>query len=451
MFDAAKNKVNELIHKLIDMDDAHEFKPLLSEIEDSPVNPLGRFMLWTIVALIIVTVLWMFFAKVDVVVRARGIVIPDGEAKIIQPLDTGVVHDILVREGDFVKKGQILIEIDPATTDAELKSIQQNLSQATLETRQLKAVSNGSGFTPQKEDEKTLEEWQTQKDIYTSKMTSLNRDIAEKQLEISKINDQITSTQAEKRVENELLKTSQERERRLKNVIDVIAYKDYEEAVNDVKQHRAKVTELSCEVNKLESNRSQVRQEITKLRADFKSDNLTEFAEKQKQVNQLQANAEEILFKNQKQKITAPCDGYIDKLFLHTIGGVVTPAQKLIQMTPNDKPLLIKAQVLNQDIGFIRKGMPVSIKVDTFNFQKYGILDGTVKSVSQNSITDEKLGPVYEVFITPLNKTFMVEGRKENISTGMTVSSEINIEKRRVIDFFIYPLIKYLDEGISVR
>lgn len=129
----------------------------------------------------------------------------------------------------------------------------------------------------------------------------------------------------------------------------------------------------------------------------------------------------------------------------------VTPAQELIALTPVEQPLLIKAQVLNRDIGFIKVGMPVSIKIDTFEFQKYGILHGTVKSISQNSIKDEKLGEVYEVYITPKEHTLMVEGKEKQLSTGMTLNAEIEINKRRIIEFFIYPLIKYLDEGISVR
>ena len=95
--------------------------------------------------------------------------------------------------------------------------------------------------------------------------------------------------------------------------------------------------------------------------------------------------------------------------------------------------------------------MNVSVKIDTFDFQKYGILNGTLKSISKNSIEDEKLGPVYEVYIQPDTKTFKIDGREEKIATGMTLNAEINIGKRRIIEFFIYPLIKYLDEGMSVR
>ncbi len=202
---------------------------------------------------------------------------------------------------------------------------------------------------------------------------------------------------------------------------------------------------------RLKIQQSQVRSQITQIKADFRTKNLDLLANTQKQIKDLEANKEEIEFNNVNQKIVAPTDGYIDKLHIHTIGGIVTPAQQLIALTPIEKPLLIKAQVLNKDIGFIRAGMPVSIKIDAFDFQKYGILKGKVKSISKNSINDEQLGLIYEVYILPEQDTLLVEGKEQKITTGMTLNAEIEVNKRRIIEFFIYPLIKYLDEGLSVK
>lgn len=136
---------------------------------------------------------------------------------------------------------------------------------------------------------------------------------------------------------------------------------------------------------------------------------------------------------------------------LPAIGGVVTPAQKLMTVVPFYTPLVVKATVLNKDIGFVKDGMPVSIKIDTFDFQKYGIVNGAMRSISKHSTDDEKLGPVYEVFVTPLETTLLVEGKRVPITSGMSLTAEIKVGKRRIIEFFIYPLIKYLDEGIKVR
>lgn len=446
MFIKIKNKLLNSIKKI---NDSYEFKPLLSEIEEAPVSPLGRFTFWTLVALIVVTTLWLFIGQVDIVVNARGIIVPDGDAKIIQPLDTGVVRQILIKEGDFVKKGQLLIAIDTSTTDAQLQTINKNLEQSKLEAQRLKASGNGEQFNSSNNE--TIEEFEVQKKLYEENLLVLKSSIGAKEQEIVQLNRQIDSTIAQKRDYEFQLKNAQEREKRLANVIDIIAYNQYEEAREKLNSLKEAVNRSEAEIGRLQSQKKQIQNEISHVKADFRSQNLTTFSEVQKRINELQANKEQIEFSNINQKITAPCDGYIDKLLIHTIGGIVTPAQELIALTPIETPMLIKAQVLNKDIGFIRVGMPVSIKVDTYDFQKYGILDGTVKSISKNSIEDEKLGPIYEIYIIPKKDTFIIDGNEKKISAGMTLNAEIEIGKRRIIEFFIYPLIKYMDEGISVR
>lgn len=331
--------------------DAHEFEPLLAEIEQSPINPLGPCVFWIVIICIFSTVLWMYFGKIDVVVTARGIIIPAGEQKIIQSLDKGVISSIMVQDGDFVEEGQTLAIITPA------------------------------------EHEPGLE---------------LNN-IREEQ---AKIYEQIQASKSR-------LKIAKDKKARLSQVVDLIPQSNYDEAVEQV-------SVLTHELNALESSYSELNNKKEQL---------------EKQI----------------QTIKSPIEGYITNLKVHTIGGVVTAAQELMSVVPKDSKLAVKAKVMNQDIGFIEEGMDVSIKVDTFNFQKYGILKGEVVVVSANSIEDERLGPVYEVYIAPKNTSLMVEGKEQSIKAGMSSTNEINIGKRRIIEFFIYPLIKYLDESIKVR
>lgn len=410
------------IKELLNRDDSHEFKPLLSEIEDKPDSPLGLFTFWTVVALMLITVLWLFFGKVDVVITARGMVIPDGEVKIIQPLDTGVIKSILVKEGDFVKKDTVLMEIDPSTTEPALESTEENLKNIQLEVQRLNALATGQSFKPDY-SKHPADAVKIQTDIYNSSLASYN--------------EQLQTAYTEKANFENLLESSVEREQRLKKVIDIISKDEYIEEVNKIKSYNSEISKLN--------------EKTTYIKETFKSESLKELAEKQKQITQLKSEAEQIKFRNAQQKIISPVDGYVDKIFMHTIGGVVTPAQQLISVTPVDVPLLVKATVLNKDIGFVKEDMEVKIKIDTFSFQKYGLLDGKVINVSKSSIMDENLGPVYEVFIQPLETNLIVEGKEETISSGMSVAAEIKTGKRRIIEFFIYPLIKYLDEGISVR
>jgi len=341
-------KIKDII--LAKEDDYHEFEPLLTEIEDSPLNPIGNTMFWVIIIFILIAGLWMYFGKVDIVISARGMVIPAGEEKVIQSLDKGVVTEIPVKEGQYVNKGDLLAIVAPAEYEPGLEL--NNLRE-----------------------------------------------------EEARVSEQIASDSTKLRIANN-------KRSRLGAVRDIIPQARYDEAVSES-------SELSHEISGLRASLAEIRNKRIQI-------------EKQKQI------------------ITSPIDGYVNKVLVHTIGGVVTPAQPILTVVPKNAALMLKAQVMNQDAGFVEVGMPVSIKIDTYNFQKYGILNGVVTVISPNSVEDQRLGPVYEVYIKPENTTLMVEGKEQRIKFGMSSTCEIKIGKRRIIEFFIYPLIKYLDESIKV-
>lgn len=194
-----------------------------------------------------------------------------------------------------------------------------------------------------------------------------------------------------------------------------------------------------------------MNREIALIHQEERQRLLNERAEKGQRKSYLVGKIQRSEFLSSRQVIVSPVKGYVGQLLFHTMGGVVTPAEKLATVVPLDSPLMIKALVLNKDVGFLEPEMAVSLKIDAFNFQKYGTLDGELLQVSKDSIEDKNLGLVYEVYVRPQRKTMMVEGRRTAISAGMSVTAENKVGKRRIIEFFIYPLIKYLDEGVSVR
>ncbi len=332
-------------------DDSHEFKPILAEIEDAPLNPIGNTMFWFIMSFMLIAGLWMYFGKVDIVVTARGLIIPTGEEKLVQSLDKGVVTTLAVKEGDYVTEGQIVAVVSPAEHEPGLEL--NNLRE-----------------------------------------------------EEARVAQELASDRAK-------LAIARSEQSRLNSVRDIIPSSRYDQTAKEV-------TELSHNIGALSASLSEIRNKRLQI-------------------------------EKQEQFLKAPIEGYVNTIFVHTIGGVVQPAEKIMTIVPKDAKKINKAQVMNQDVGFIEKGMPVSIKVDTYNFQKYGILDGVVTVVSPNSIEDERLGPIYEVYIRPKNTTLLVEGKEQTIKYGMSTTNEIKIGKRRIIEFFIYPLIKYMDESIKVR
>ena len=340
--------INKLFQKAAN---SHEFKPILAEIEDAPLNPIGNTMFWVIIIFMLIAGLWMYFGKVDIVVTARGIIIPTGEEKLVQSLEKGVLTTLAVKEGEYVTEGQLVAIVSPAEYEPELEL--NNLRE-----------------------------------------------------EEARISQQMASDRTK-------LSIARSEKARLESVRDIIPSSRYDQSAKEV-------TELSHEIASLGASLAEIRNKRVQI-------------------------------EKQKQYLKSPIEGYVNKILVHTEGGVVQPAEKIMTIVPKDATKVIKAQVLNQDVGFVEKGMPVSIKIDTYNFQKYGILDGVVTVVSPNSIEDEKLGPIYEVYIEPKNTTLLVEGKEQTIKYGMSTTNEIKIGKRRIIEFFIYPLIKYMDESIKVR
>lgn len=407
-------------------DDSYEFLPIISEIEEEPINPLGRVTFWIIIILIFFTALWLFWGKVDIVVTARGKVIPDGEIKIIQPLETGVVKGIHVKEGQFVKKGQTLIEIDTSTTQPQLQSLQANLDYINTERTRLKG-----------EIVQDSENSFTQNELSKSTFADLNNQLNIKSYEIKRLQEEISNYQKQ-------LALNSDKEQRMQEVADIIARNELDKVRAENMDYRSKIASLNEQIKG-------VQKEMAYIKSNFKTQNLTELAERDKKANELEAHIKEIEFKKQQQNIVSPVDGYVNTMLVHTIGGIVTPAEKVISIVPVDSPLIIKASVLDKDIGFIQEGMSAQVKIDTFDFQKYGMIEGIVKKVSKDSIEDEKQGLVYDVFITPITKSLIVDGKEQMISTGMGLTAEIKTGKRRIIEFFIYPIIKYWSEAISIK
>ncbi|RLA80190.1 MAG: HlyD family type I secretion periplasmic adaptor subunit [Epsilonproteobacteria bacterium] len=430
--------------------DKHEFKPLLVEIEDRPINPLGRSLLWIIIALMTFGGLWIYFAKIDVVVSARGKIIPYGEIKVLQPIETGVVSAILVKEGELVSKGQILIEIDPSVTETNLDSKQKNLELLDIEILRLSALIEDKAFiTPMNcKDEGLLS---TQKLIYNT--TKLG--FSQQQLLIKKQSLQVISQINSSFIDRSRLQqhraSAKKKEANLLSVIDIIARSEYDEACKELVEHDEQIRMKTHDINQLQERLNELREQKILITQEYQNKLLEELTQKRKEATLLKVEIESIEFKKAKQKITSPVDGYVTKLMIHTIGGVVTPAEKLISILPKDVPLVIKAKVLNQDVGFIKEGMESAIKIDTFDFQKYGLIPAEVIHISDDAIEDEQLGSVYEIYLKPKKDHLIVEGEKIYLNSGMTTTAELKIGQRRVIEFFIYPLIKYMDEGMSVR
>lgn len=155
--------------------------------------------------------------------------------------------------------------------------------------------------------------------------------------------------------------------------------------------------------------------------------------------------------RNRLMRLTAPVGGTVQQLAVHTVGGVVTPAQPLMVIVPRDNVLEVEAMLPNKDIGFVNPGQDAEVKVETFPFTKYGTIHGTVTQVSSDAIQDEKLGLVYSTRVKLARDTIQVESKAVRLSPGMAVTIEVKTGTRRVIEYFLSPLMQYGDESLRER
>ncbi|MDK8323167.1 HlyD family type I secretion periplasmic adaptor subunit [Campylobacter ureolyticus] len=428
-------------------DDSYEFKPVIIEIEDTPQNPLGRTILYIVLSLIIFTFLWLFLAKIDIVVSSQGKVIPNGEIKILKPLESGVVSKILVKEGDKVLKGDTLMSIDPSVTTVNLQTKENELNNLNMSIIRLRALGNESNLT--NEELNLLSN--SELNLFLNQKNSYDNSINQYKFSIEELNFNIESSKDEIIRLNNLLNKNKNRLNRLEKVKDIISLKEYDELQKEVYDLTSKLNiaknNKTAAINKLNAT----KEELEVFKQNSKGKFLDELITKQKEANLIKAEINAYLFQSKQQLIKSPVDGYVGKLLVNTESGVVNSGEALITIIPANEPLIIKATTLNKEIGFLKEGQKVAIKIDTFNFQKYGKLDGELIHIANDAIEDEKLGIVYEIKVKPLKTTLNIDGEIKNIEPGMSVIAEVKVGKRRVIELFIYPIIKYLDEGLSVR
>ena len=364
-------------------DDSYEFKPILVEIEDHPQNPLGRTIVYIVTLSLIFFVLWSILAKVDIVVSASGKVIPNGEIKILKPLENGIVSKILVKEGQKVKAGEALILVDPSVSSVNLQTHKENLAALLSAIARLVALS--------KEEQIKFEISKDERELYENQKISFYESIDTYNLKIKQLQNQILASKEDLKRLNSLCEFSSSRLNNLEKVKDIIAKKEYDEARKEFSDYSSQVSIAQQRLNETNNKLSEIQKELESFKSTSKSKWLDELLAKQKEASAIKADINAISFQSKVQIISSPVDGYVGKLLINTQGSAINAGEALISIIPSDENLIIKANVLNKDIGFLELHQKVAIKIDTFNFQKYGKLDGELIHISNDSIKDEKL------------------------------------------------------------
>lgn len=461
--------------------DELEFLPAALEIVETPASPLGRIVAATLMAFFAIALAWACIGHIDVIASAQGKIVPVGRIKVIQPFETGTVTAINVKDGDRVREGQVLVELDRTVAAAERNRVRHDLLRAQLDAARLVALRASleggivpADFTPPKEApiyevERTRATMLAQANQQVAKIAALDQQIEQKNAEAEAIAAVIVKLTDGLPLVREMAEV---REKAMKIEFgNRIAHLDAQLKLNEQRheliiQHRRTV-EIAAARQALEAQREQAK-------AEYVRTVMTDLAEAEVKTAQFSEDLIKAEKRVQDQTLRAPIAGAVQQMVMHTIGGVVTPAQTLMVVVPEGSGSIeIEAMILNKDIGFVQEGQDAEIKIDTFNFTKYGLLQGKVLSVSQDAIIRDKSAaqvnadrqsgqgarssepPGQEMLYAArvsLEKTRMqIDHRLVELSAGMAVTVEIKTDQRRIIEYVLSPLLRYQQESLRER
>ena len=433
--------------------DENEFLPAVLEVTETPPSPIARIILWTLMALLVVGGLWTLLGHVDEVAVAPGKIIPRGQVKVIQSEYKGSIKSIKVKDGQRVKTGDVLIELDQTVSAADLAQMRKQVNFYRLQLERLEAEQLGLPFQPQVTADMDPIDVATQKKLFDSRTTEIRHRLSQSEAKIAEQRAQLMTAETNLRKYTELLAIAVERESRMQellkeNAVSLFAVLEYQSKRIELEQSAAA---QQSEIQRVSSALQQSLQEWAGIKSERDKEIATKVVDDRKQLRAYEDELKKAEQKNRQSTLVAPVDGRVAQLSVHTVGGVVTEAQALLVVVPDGTTMEVEAWAANKDIGFLRVGQTAEVKVETFNFQRYGTIDATVTEISADATEDKAKGLVYRMMLRLERQDVDVSGQNAALSPGMSATAEIKIRQKRIIEFFLDPFRKYKSEALRER
>ena len=408
-----------------------EFLPAALSIQTQPVSPAGRWVASILMLLIVVLFVWSVLGHIDIIVNAQGKIIPGGYSKTISSVEVASVRALNVEEGQAVKAGDVLIELDTRASDSERDKSEGDRQTAWLQAKRSRAILRAidTGKAP------TLTEVKPQ-DLDAQRVQDAQQHLQ----------DQWRDYQAKlARLEGEISRYSQALPLATQRA------KDYAELAktNDVSQH-AWFEKEQARID-LEGQLADARHQKASLTAETRRTAQDALNEANRIAASSAQDVQKAMVHGDLLKLTSPVDGTVQQLTVHTVGGVVPAAQPLMQIVPKQATVEMEAFMENKDVGFVQEGQDAQVKIDAFEYTKYGTIPAKVSHVSRDAIQDEEKGLIYSVKVVLTQPTIEVDGRQMTLSLGMSGSAEIKTGTRRVIEYVLAPLLQHGRESLHER
>lgn len=431
---------------------APDFLPAALEILEKPPNPIGRTVLWLLIAFLAIALVWSCLGHLDMVAVAEGKVIPRGNVKVIQAADQGVVRAIHVVEGQSVKAGTPLLELDPTVSHAEVEQARQALLTAQIDVARAQAVVDhvagraGRFIAPEGAPDSIIAIQQAlvaaKQREFDSTVGGLQQERSQRDGEHGMILAEIAKLEEQLPLATDQLNKLEELSR--DNYVPRLQVAEVKERVVGMRQDLAIRRE---EQRKATAAQLAASQQMSKSRSEFAREALDALTEAEAA---RALRGEELKKAHDKAGHTvlrAPVNGVVQQLQVHTIGGVVKPADALMVLVPHDGELVVDAMLPNRDAGFVRDGQPVEVKLEAYPFTRYGVVDGIVETVGRDAVQTEKEGLRYPARVRLLQPWIEVDGRRRALAPGLAATAEIKTGDRRIIEYLLSPLSRRVQEA----
>lgn len=436
--------------------DEAAFMPAALALAHTPVHPAPRRTALLLCALFTLALAWAVFGRIDIVAVAHGRIVVSQHSKLVQPLEAGVVTAIHVRDGQRVRQGQLLVELDATAAQADANRVAQEREAALSEARrstwlagalthlatQPEPVLPAAADWSADERAQLRTEWS---DI-TARLARLHSEAARRRAEARTVDEQVAKLDA-------MLPLARRRERDVQSLSEQGFMSGH--AGQDRTRERVELERDLATAQARRQEAAAALRESEQARLEYRAQTLRELRERLTKAElaqrQLGEEAAKTRQRQQLAQLVSPVQGTVQQLAVHTAGGVVTPAQVLLVVVPHDAEVTAEVVLENKDVGFVREGQAASVKLETFAYTRYGTVPATVSTIAADAVNDEQRGAIFPATLRLERATLDVEGKTVRLSPGMNLSAEIKTGQRRVIDYLLSPLQQHLGESLRER
>ncbi len=438
--------------------DPHAFDPPIVRLQQQAPDPQGRRVLWLMLGFLAFVLVWAWTGRLDIVAVAEGKLVPATYLKIVQPSEGGIVKEILVREGETVRAGQILMRMDALISDADLDALSTEHARRRLALARIDAELTGQPFKPDAPAParlivETVAQYQANRD-------ALAAALAEERSRLAKAETELAAARQQKERLEAVLPHYREQDRAYAQLVQE-GFAGGLMGSDKRRERIEKEQELATQAHLIASAQASIVQSQKKLlqiQADSVRRLHAERSETQAQFDKLANEQDKQQHRRALLDLRAPQDGVIKDLATHTAGTVVQPGTVLASLVPRQDKLHAEVWVSNEDIGFVRAGQSVKLKFAAYAFQKYGMGHGVVAHVSADAQSEEEARdkglpgdgqrPLrYKALVSRSNHTLEREGVQYPLTPGMQVTAELLLGDRTVADYLLSPVQKAWHES----